>query len=90
MCSLYHIIYGVSSEPQRSALITSIKKGLKPGGKFVIVDNGPVADNQLPYHGPYITREMIIFQLAYYGFELESYEQIIPQRYMLTFKWNGN
>jgi predicted methyltransferase len=90
MCSLYHIIYGVSSEPQRAALMASITKSLKPGGRFVIIDNGPVSDEQLPYHGPYITKELIIYQLAFYGFTLESYRQIIPQRYMLVFRWNGD
>ncbi len=86
MCSLYHIIYGVYSEPDRTKLIESIRNVLKPTGKLVIVDNGPVSDQQLPYHGPYITKELIEYQLAYYGFVLEKYEQIIPQRYMLTFR----
>jgi ubiquinone/menaquinone biosynthesis C-methylase UbiE len=88
MCSLYHTIYGVSSEPDRSKFIESIKKVLKKGGRLTIVDNGPVNDNTLPYHGPYITKELIIYQLAYYGFALEKYEQTIPQRYVLTFKLN--
>jgi SAM-dependent methyltransferase len=86
MCSLYHIIYGVFSEPVRSKLVNSIRDVLKPGGRLIIVDNGPVEDYNLPYHGPFITKELIIYQLAYYGFTLEKYEQIIPQRYMLTFK----
>jgi SAM-dependent methyltransferase len=86
MCSLYHIIYGVFSEPVRSRLISSIRDVLKQDGRLIIVDNGPVEDENLPYHGPFITRELIIYQLAYYGFTFEKYEQIIPQRYMLTFK----
>jgi SAM-dependent methyltransferase len=86
MCSLYHIIYGVFSEPVRSRLINSMKSALKQDGRLIIVDNGPVSDEQLPYHGPFITRELIEYQLSYYGFTLEKYEQIIPQRYMLTFK----
>ena len=86
MCSLYHIIYGVFSEPVRSRLINSIKNVLKQNGRLIIVDNGPVEDEMLPYHGPFITKELIIYQLAYYGFTFEKYEQIIPQRYMLTFK----
>jgi ubiquinone/menaquinone biosynthesis C-methylase UbiE len=86
MCSLYHIIYGVFSEPVRSRLIHSIKNALKRDGRLIIVDNGPVEDEQLPYHGPFITKELIEYQLSFYGFTLEKYEQIIPQRYMLTFK----
>ncbi len=86
MCSLYHIIYGVSSEPQRHKFLTSITKALRPGGRLIIVDNGPVSDELLPYHGPYISRELIVGQLAHYGFELESDHQIIPQRYLLRFR----
>ena len=86
MCSLYHIIYGVVSEPSRKALVTSILRTLKPGGRFIVVDNGPVADRQLPYHGPYLAKELMILQLEHYGFKFVSYDQIIPQRYMLVFQ----
>jgi ubiquinone/menaquinone biosynthesis C-methylase UbiE len=86
MCSLYHIIYGVSSEPERDKLLTSIRKALRPGGRFIVVDNGPVDKDKLPYHGPYISKELIVGQLAHYGFELQSSHQIIPQRYLLVFK----
>lgn len=86
MCSLYHIIYGVASEEDRRTLMVSIKKAIKPGGLFVIVDNGPVEDNTLPYHGPYLAKELAIAQLERYGFKFEEYDQIIPQRYMLKFR----
>ena len=86
MCSLYHIMYGVVSDTDRDAYLKSLTKYLKPGGRLIIVDNGPVDDETLPYHGPYIKRELIEYQLSYYGFELEDYIQIIPQRYMLKFK----
>jgi ubiquinone/menaquinone biosynthesis C-methylase UbiE len=86
MCSLYHIIYGVVSETARKALVTSILRTLKPHGRFIVVDNGPVADTQLPYHGPYLTKELTILQLEHYGFKFVSYHQIIPQRYMLVFE----
>jgi len=86
MCSLYHIIYGVSSEPERDKFLTSIRKALRPGGRFIVVDNGPVDKDKLPYHGPYITKELIVGQLAHYGFKLESSHQIIPQRYLLVFR----
>jgi hypothetical protein len=86
ICSLYHMIYGVSSESERNNFIMSMKKALKQDGRLIIVDNGPVEGELMPYHGPYITKELIIYQLAHYGFILEKYDQIIPQRYMLTFK----
>ncbi len=89
MCSLYHIIYGVSSEPERDKLLNSIEKAIRPGGRFIIVDNGPVDKDKLPYHGPYITKELIVGQLAHYGFKLESSHQIIPQRYLLIFRKGG-
>lgn len=86
MCSLYHIIYGVAPEADRRAFIKSIKRVLKRDGSLVIVDNGPVEDTDLPYHGPYIIKELVIAQLEQFGFELEAYHQIIPQRYLLKFR----
>ena len=77
---------GVASEPARKSLVSSIKRSLKPGGRFIVVDNGPVEDRQLPYHGPYITKELLINQLEHYGFKFLSYKQIIPQRYLLVFQ----
>lgn len=85
MCSLYHIIYAVSSQSERDGMIESIAKALKPGGKFVVVDNGPVDQGKLPYHGPYIRQELIRSQLEAYGFIFERAEQIIPQRYLMVF-----
>ena len=86
MCSLYHIMYGVISDSDRDAYLKSLVKCLKPNGELVIVDNGPVDDDTLPYHGPYISRELIEDQLSFYGFELADYVQVIPQRYLLKFK----
>lgn len=86
MCSLYHVMYGVVADNDRDAYLKSLVKWLKPNGELIIVDNGPVDDNTLPYHGPYISRELIEYQLSFYGFELIDYVQIIPQRYMLKFK----
>ena len=86
MCSLYHVMYGVVADNDRDAYLKSLTKWLKPGGELIIVDNGPVDDNTLPYHGPYISRELIEHQLAFYGFKLTDYVQIVPQRYMLKFK----
>jgi len=86
MCSLYHVMYGVVADKDRDAYLKSLTKWLKPNGELIIVDNGPVDDNTLPYHGPYISRELIEYQLGFYGFKLTDYVQIIPQRYMLKFK----
>lgn len=88
MCSLYHIMYGVISDRDRDAYLKSLVTQLKDGGELIIVDNGPVDDETLPYHGPYISKELIITQLGFYGFELIDYYQFIPQRYMLKFKLN--
>lgn len=85
MCSLYHILYGVSSDREREGMIRSIRNALKPGGEFIVVDNGPVANDVAPYHGPYIDKQLIIAQLEQYGFRLVKYVQIIPQRYLLRF-----
>ena len=86
MCSLYHIMYGVISDNKRDAYLKSLVKCLKRNGELIIVDNGPVDDDTLPYHGPFISKELIVYQLKFYGFELKDYVQIIPQRYMLKFK----
>ena len=86
MCSLYHIMYGVNSDADRDKYLRSMVKMLKKDGELIIVDNGPVDDDTLPYHGPYITPELIEYQLRFYGLQLVEYYQIIPQRYMLKFK----
>jgi ubiquinone/menaquinone biosynthesis C-methylase UbiE len=86
MCSLYHVMYGVVSDADRDAYWKSLVRYLKKGGELIIVDNGPVDDETLPYHGPYITKELIAYQLAFYGFELSDSIQVIPQRYMLKFR----
>jgi ubiquinone/menaquinone biosynthesis C-methylase UbiE len=88
MCSLYHIIYIVYRESAREKFIENIKSALKQNGRFIIVDNSAVEDKDLPYHGPYLAKELIVAQLKHYGFNLESYEQFIPQRYVLTFRLN--
>jgi predicted methyltransferase len=86
MCSLYHIVYAASTESVRSAFIDSIKKVLKDDGTLVIADNALVENTQLPYHGPYIAKELIIAQMKHYGFRLTGSHQFIPQRYVLLFK----
>lgn len=86
LCSLYHVMYGVIADSDRDAYLKSLIKYLNPGGELIIVDNGPVDDETLPYHSPYITPELISYQLSFYGFEQTDFIQIIPQRYMLKFK----
>jgi ubiquinone/menaquinone biosynthesis C-methylase UbiE len=85
-CSLYHIVYCSFSDEERATFIGSIKRSLKPDGRLVVVDNALVEDSTLPYHGPYIAKELILAQLTHSGFTLEATHQFIPQRYMLVFK----
>lgn len=85
-CSVYHIIYTTYSEPDKDHFVDSIRKALKKDGRLVIVDNALVEDSTLPYHGPYISRELLITQLEYYGFEMKEAHQFIPQRYALVFQ----
>ncbi|WP_190369524.1 class I SAM-dependent methyltransferase [Anabaena sp. FACHB-1237] len=86
MCSLYHIIYTVTLQEVQERYLNSLKKALKPDGRFVVVDNALVEKGTLPYHGPYIAKELVISQLEQYGFRLEKEYQFIPQRYILIFK----
>lgn len=86
MCSLYHILYAVLTDGERDIFIEYIKKYLKEDGRLIIVDNDLVESKELPYHGPYISRDMIISQLWHYGFELITQYQFTVQRYILEFK----
>lgn len=84
-CSVYHNLYTALSEEELVSFFDECRKALKPGGRLVIADNGPVSGD-LPYHGPYIDRQLIISQFHHAGFDLVASHQFIPQRYMLTFK----
>jgi ubiquinone/menaquinone biosynthesis C-methylase UbiE len=87
MCSLYHNIYGLTKEESRTSFIKSIHKGLKPGGILYVVDNALVTNKkELPYHGPYIAKELIEGQLKFYGFKFVKDYAFTPQRYVLVFK----
>lgn len=86
MCSLYHNIYGMSTNYDIDNFVNSIKTSLKKNGKLIVVDNGLVEDSQLPYHGPYIAKELIINQLNNYGFKFVKDYAFIPQRYVLIFQ----
>jgi len=86
LCSLYHNMYAMSTQPERDSFVDSIKESLSENGKLYIADNGLVPPGVLPYHGPYVAKELIIGQMLNYGFELIEEHQYIPQRYLLIFK----
>ncbi len=86
MCSLYHILYAALTDGERDLFIQNIKTYLKEDGRLIIVDNALVDSKELPYHGPYISRDLIISQLWHYGFELIDQYQFTVQRYILEFK----
>jgi SAM-dependent methyltransferase len=86
LCSLYHNVYAMSTQPERDAFVDSIKNALTDDGILYLVDNGLVEPGVLPYHGPYVAKELLIAQMLNYGFELVEQHQHIPQRYMLVLK----
>ena len=87
MCSLYHNVYAAFTDAEREEFVESIRHALgQNGNRLVIVDNDLVTGEDLPYHGPYINKDLIVSQLWYYGFELENSFQFTPQRYVLVFK----
>lgn len=83
ICSLYHNVYAAFTDEERDSFVGSIRRALKPGGTLIVVDNDLVEEDELPYHGPYIARQLLLSQLYYYGFELERQYQFTPQRYVL-------
>ena len=85
-CSLFHVLYAVFSEEDRRLFIESIANTLKPGGALIVVDNDLVEGDNLPYHGPYIAKDLLISQLHHYGFKLVKKVQETKQRYALVFK----
>ena len=87
MCSLYHNVYAAFTDAERDEFVGSIRRALgKNGNRLVIVDNDLVTKENLPYHGPYIHKSLIVSQLWFYGFELENSFQFTPQRYVLVFR----
>lgn len=85
ICSLYHNVYAAFTDPERDSFVGSIRHALKEGGRLIIVDNDLVTGEELPYHGPYVNKSMLISQLWYYGFRLTATFQFTPQRYVLIF-----
>ena len=89
-CSLFHIVYASFPEDDRKEFYQGIINALKPGGKLVVVDNALVTGEELPYHGPYVAKELLISQLYHYGFRLKVELQPILQRYELIFEYAGS
>ena len=85
ICSLYHNVYAAFTDDERDYFVTSIRRALREGGQLIIVDNDLVEEGELPYHGPYMCRDMLVAQLWYYGFRLREAFQFTPQRYLLLF-----
>ena len=86
MCSMYHAVYITDIEFVKDAFIASIKKGLRPGGELIVVDNDMTKPGTPPYYGPGIMPELLIAQLKYYGFRLKRMKKLIPQRFVLVFE----
>ena len=86
MCSLYHNVYAAFTDDERDHFVGGIRDALREGGQLIIVDNDLVTEGELPYHGPYIHRDMLVSQLWYYGFTLKDAFQFTPQRYLLRFE----
>lgn len=85
ICSLYHNVYAAFTDAERDSFVGSIRHALGKGGRLIIVDNDLVTGEELPYHGPYVNKAMLISQLWYYGFKLTDTFQFTPQRYVLLF-----
>lgn len=86
LCSLYHNIYAAFTSYERDNFIRSIRDVLVDGGRLVIVDNDLVYDETIPYHGPYICKDLLAAHLHYYGFKLVDNYQFTKQRYVLVFE----
>ena len=86
LCSLYHNMYAMATAPERDAFVQSIKETIGPNGVLWLADNGLVPPGVLPYHGPYVAKELLLAQLLNYGFELLEEHQFVPQRYLLVLR----
>ena len=86
MCSLYHNVYSAFTDYERDMFVGSIRHALKEGGRLIIVDNDLVPEDDIPYHGPYICKDLVRAQLWYYGFRMVESYQFTPQRYVLVFE----
>jgi SAM-dependent methyltransferase len=89
LVSLYHNIYAMTNDDDRQTFLDSIKSKLKDGGHLYLIDNSLVPRGAIPYHGPYIAKELVAAQLEHSGFKLEAYYQPIIQRYALVFRYSA-
>jgi len=85
VCSLYHAIYGAMPSGLREPIIASLRRAIKPGGRFIICDNTPYVQNDSNYFGNRISRYLVEDHLSQYGFRLVRYYQLASQRYLLIF-----
>ena len=85
-CSLFHVLYAVFDEDSRRQFVESISRALNPGGVLIVVDNDLVETGKLPYHGPYIAKDLLISQMYHFGFTLLKIVQVTQQRYALVFE----
>jgi predicted methyltransferase len=86
LCSLYHNIYAMSKTDERNKFVESLNKALKQDGSLFVIDNAMVKESEIPYHGPYIAKELVVAQLKYFGFHLVRESAPVAQRYILEFK----
>lgn len=86
LCSLYHNIYAAFTTYERDRFVHAIRDALVDNGRLVIVDNDLVYDETIPYHGPYISKDLLVAHLHYYGFKLVDNYQFTAQRYVLVFE----
>jgi len=89
LVSLYHNIYAMTNSDDRQEFLDSIKSRMRDGGHLYLIDNALVPRGALPYHGPYIAKELVAAQLAHSGFRLEAYYQPIIQRYALVLRYDA-
>ena len=89
LVSLYHNIYAMTNSDDRQAFLDSIKSKMRNGGHLYLIDNALVPRGALPYHGPYIAKELVAAQLTHNGFKLEAYYQPIIQRYALVLRYDA-
>lgn len=89
LCSLYHNVYAMTNAGDRESFVNAIKGVLKDGGHIYLIDNAAVRPGSLPYHGPYVAKEMVAAQLVSSGFKLVAYHQPIIQRYALVFRYDA-
>jgi hypothetical protein len=79
----------MTNSDDRQEFLDSIKSKMRNGGHLYLIDNALVPRGALPYHGPYIAKELVAAQLAHSGFKLEAYYQPIIQRYALVFRYDA-